>query len=70
MTTRDGRYAEIDNVDESDCGQTRKESGMSDGAKVAIGAAALLGIAALAHKSHHRDDRNYNEEETADFERG
>ena len=22
------------------------------------------------HKSHHRDDRKYNEEETADFERG
>jgi len=74
VTTRDGRYAEIVNVDESDCGQTHKEtskdSGMSDGAKVAIGAAALLGIAALAHKSHHRDGRNYNEEETANFERG
>jgi hypothetical protein len=74
VTTRDGRYAEIVNADESDCGQTHKETGkdagMSDGAKVAIGAAAILGIAALAHKSHHRDDRNYNEEETADFERG
>jgi hypothetical protein len=43
---------------------------MSDGAKVAVGAAALLGIAALAHKSHQRDDRNYNEQQTADFERG
>lgn len=70
VTTRDGRYAEIINTDASDCGQTRKETGMSDGAKVAIGAAALLGIAALVHKSHHRDDRDYNEEQTADFERG
>jgi len=70
VTTRDGKYASIVNADESDCGQTRKESGMSDGAKVAVGAAALLGIAALLHKSHHRDDRKYNEEETADFERG
>lgn len=43
---------------------------MSDGAKMAVGAAALLGIAALLHKSHHRDDRNFNEQQTADFERG
>jgi len=71
VTTRDGKYASIINADESDCGQTRKESGMSDGAKVAIGAAALLGIAALAHKSHHRDEgRNYDEQQTASFERG
>lgn len=74
VTTRDGRYAEIINADPSDCGQTRKESaqesGMSDGAKVAVAAAALLGIAALAHKSHHREDRHYNEQQTADFERG
>jgi hypothetical protein len=70
VTTRDGRYQALVDTDPSDCGRTQKESGMSDGAKVAIGAAALLGIAALAHKSHHRDDRNYNEEQTADFERG
>lgn len=43
---------------------------MSDGAKVAIGAAALLGVAALIHKSHEREDRKYNERQTADFERG
>jgi len=70
VTTRDGRYQALIDVDPSDCGQTKKESGMSDGAKVAIGAAALLGIAALAHKSHQRDDRNFNEQQTADFERG
>lgn len=70
VTTRDGRYQALSDVDPSDCGQTKKESGMSDGAKVAVGAAALLGIAALAHKSHQRDDRNYNEQQTADFERG
>jgi hypothetical protein len=70
VTTRDGRYQALIDVDPSDCGQTKKESGMSDGAKVAIGAAALLGIAALAHKSHDRDDRNFNEQQTADFERG
>lgn len=70
VTTRDGRYQALMDVDPSDCGQTRKETGMSDGAKVAVGAAALLGIAALLHKSHHRDDRNFDERQTADFERG
>lgn len=74
VTTREGRYASITDADASDCGQTRKEtakdSGLSNGAKVAIGAAALLGIAALIHKSHHRDDRDYDERQTADFERG
>ncbi len=30
----------------------------------------MLGIVALAHKSHHRDDQNYDERQTADFERG
>ncbi|RVU43753.1 hypothetical protein [Rubrivivax rivuli] len=70
VTTREGRYQALADADASDCGQTRKEGGMSDGAKVAVGAAALLGIAALAHKSHHRDDRDYNEQQTADFERG
>lgn len=70
VTTRDGRYQALADVDPSDCGQTKKESGMSDGAKVAVGAAALLGVAALVHKSHHRDDRNFNEQQTADFERG
>lgn len=70
VTTRDGRYQALIDVDPSDCGQTKKESGMSDGAKVAIGAAALLGVAALAHKSHQRNDRNFNEQQTADFERG
>lgn len=70
VTTRDGRYQALVDTDASDCGQTKKESGMSDGAKVAIGAAALLGIAALIHKSHDRDDRRLNERQTADFERG
>jgi len=70
VTTRDGRYQALIDVDPSDCGQTKKESGMSDGAKVAIGAAALLGVAALIHKSHDREDRSFNEQQTADFERG
>lgn len=71
VATNDGRYRSIIDADASDCGQTQRESsGISDGAKVAIGAAAILGIAALAHKSHHRDDNSYNEQQTAEFERG
>lgn len=70
VTTREGRYQALADADASDCGQTKKEGGVSDGAKVAVGAAALLGLAALAHKSHHREDRHYNEQQTADFERG
>ncbi len=70
VTTRNGRYQALSDAGPSDCGQTKKEAGMSDGAKVAVGAAALLGIAALIHKSHQRDDRNYNEQQTAEFERG
>lgn len=70
VKTQDGRYQALTDVDPSDCGQTKKEGGVSNGAKVAIGAAALLGVAALLHKSHDRDDRNFNEQQTADFERG
>lgn len=71
VKTADGRYQEIVQVSASDCNQSPdRDSGASTGAKVAVGAAALLGIAALAHKSHHRDDKDYDERQTAAFERG
>lgn len=69
VQTSDGRYEKIDKASNADCDQ-KDAPGMSTGAAVAVGAAALLGIAALAHKSHHRDDRRYDERQTADFERG
>jgi hypothetical protein len=69
VATRDGRYDVIRDVDAGDCGQTKKDS-KNNVAAIAVGAAALLGIAALAHKSHHRNDKNYDERQTADFERG
>ena len=69
VRTENGRYQQIDSVGNADCGQKDADS-MSTGAKVAVGAALLLGIAALAHKSHHRDDRNFDGRQTADFERG
>jgi hypothetical protein len=66
--TSDGRYQKIKAVPASDCGQ--KGSGGDKTAAIAIGAAALIGVAALASKSHHRGDRDYDTRGTADFERG
>lgn len=66
---KDGRVAGIKSVDEHDCNQS---SGVSDGAKVAIAAAAIIGVAALAHKSHENDkDRNeQSPQDVAEFDRG
>lgn len=70
VRTADGRYEQVAQVSNSDCNQKDPDAGPSTGAKVAIGAAALLGVVALAHKSHHREDRRYDERQSADFERG
>jgi hypothetical protein len=71
VRTYDGRYDQIKTVGNSDCGQ-RDSGGSSAGtaAAVAVGAAALLGLVALASKSRHRDDRDLDEAQTAQFERG
>ncbi|NIJ70704.1 hypothetical protein [Xanthomonas sp. 60] len=56
-----------------DCGQQEgRSAGMSDGAKVAVAAAAILGIAALAHQAHHHDDGDHDDDarHEADYERG
>lgn len=67
VATRDGRYDAITDTGATDCGQ----KGGSDGVAIAAGAAALLGVLALTHKSHHRDDQNYdNQNSYAEFERG
>lgn len=78
-----GRYTQVVTVTNSDCAQKQVETarpgaaseskaseGANSGAGVAVGVAVLLGVAALAHKSHHRDDRDFDERQTADFERG
>jgi len=73
---RDGKFDSVDGTDRTDCNQYYSDSdekeGMSDGAKAAIAAAAILGVAALAHKSHDRDNDKYknNSQELADFDRG
>ena len=68
VTTADGSFESIVQTSNSDCNQ-RGSSGDRTAA-IAVGAAALLGIAALASKSHHRDEGNYDERGTAEFERG
>ncbi|MFM7350081.1 MAG: hypothetical protein ACKO01_11450, partial [Erythrobacter sp.] len=68
VVTYDGNFQSIDQTTNADCNQ---KGGSGDKtAAVAIGAAALLGIAALASKSHHRQGQDYDERGTADFERG
>ena len=72
----DGRASSIVEALPTDCNQQpapepSKDRGMSTGAKVAIGAAALLGVAALAHRSHERDQAKHdNEQKVAEYERG
>jgi hypothetical protein len=67
VNTRDGRYESITDARAPDCGQKAS----SDGVAIAAGAAALLGVLALTHKSHHRGDKEYdNQNSYAEFERG
>jgi hypothetical protein len=77
---RDSKFSQVESTDRTDCNQYYTDDGkdkgeMSDGAKAAIAAAAILGVAALAHKSHDRNNNksnnNYNSsQEIADFDRG
>ena len=60
----------------TDCNQYHKPasaSGNKDNdaaAAIAIGAAAILGAAVLAHKSHERDDKYNDSKSVAEFDRG
>ncbi len=68
VSTFDGKFESISQTTNSDCNQ---KGGKGDNAAaIAIGAAALLGVAALASKSHHRGDRYNDEGSTSQFERG
>jgi hypothetical protein len=75
MRSDGNKVASVVTSPTSDCGQSGNSSSKSSGdnaAAVAIGAAAILGIAALAHKSHHHDDDQHGSDSNseADFERG
>ena len=82
----DGRASSIVDVSATDCNQypqtygqpvqqgstpSGDSKGMNNATKAAIAAAAIAGVAILAHRSHERDeDKHKNEQQTAEFERG
>jgi hypothetical protein len=74
LLTRDGRIAATKTSTAQDCGQRASSGGGggNDAAAAAIaGAAIIAGVAALSHKSHHRDDQEYGDSQSyAEFERG
>jgi len=69
----DGKYEAIKVTANTDCNQYQKSASDKDNtaAAVAIGAAAIIGVAALAHNSHHRDDKHGQDSKSvAEFDRG
>lgn len=68
VTTFDGRYQSISDVGNVDCNQKGGDDGA---AAAAVGIAAVIGAIALASKSHHRNDKEYaDQQDYGDFERG
>jgi len=65
-TIRDGRSSSFAKAALADCPQEEKP-GMSDGAKVAIGAAALLGLAAIASQSNAHNDDQYSDQRANEY---
>lgn len=70
--TYDGRYNSIVSTLPADCNQPSSSGNDNTGAAIAVGAVALLGIAALAHRSHDHDDNQHyaDHRREADYERG
>jgi hypothetical protein len=68
VETYSGRYTAMSDGTNSDC---HRSSGSGNAAAAAgvVAGAAILG-ALLSSKSHHQDGRNYNEQQTGDFDRG
>jgi len=62
-----GLVSTINDAKPSDCNQS--SGGSNAGAVAAVAGLAILG-AALASKSHHRDGANYDDQQTATFDRG
>lgn len=68
--TADGNFAQITVAPKQDCGQ--KSGDGNAAAAAAVGAAALIGVLALSHKSHdHRDGNHYSDAANeSQYERG
>ncbi len=67
-----GRYEALMVTSATDCNQYHKEAAKNDNsAAIAIGAAALIGAAVLAHQSHQRDDKHGQDSKSvSEFDRG
>lgn len=70
VTTRDGRYAALDDATRSDCNQ--RDGNGAGAAVAAVGAAALIGALVAGHRSHHHEDNTHAAAaaDEAQFERG
>jgi len=66
------KYDSISTTGSTDCNQYDKESTKNNtAAAIAVGAAALIGAAVLAHQSHQRDDKHGEDSKSvAEFDRG
>lgn len=66
-----GKYAALKTTSGTDCGQYHKQATNNDAAAaVAIGAAAIIGAALLAHNSHERNEKHQDQGSVAEFDRG
>ncbi|WP_343685477.1 hypothetical protein [Asticcacaulis sp.] len=65
--TYNGRYDSIDSTTSSDCNQNNH-----DGSKAALAAAAIIGVAVLAHNAHDHEKRQHeaDAQSEADFDAG
>ena len=68
----DGRYGSLRTTGSTDCNQYHESATKNDNAAaIAIGAAALIGVAVLAHKSHERNEKHGQDSKSvAEFDRG
>jgi hypothetical protein len=69
---RGGKYEELSVTTPTDCNQYQTQATKNNNAAaIAVGAAALIGVAALAHQSHDRDGKHDNDSKSvAEFDRG
>jgi hypothetical protein len=66
VESANGQVMTVSDAKDSDCGHT---SGGDAAAAGAVAGLAILG-AVLASKSHHREGTNYDQQQTAEFDRG